>query len=362
MDLSDETVAAIDRFFAAPGLPRFEQLPGASGSNRYRYGNYTYLRWALEYARALPGEKHLIVVAEDPLGLAGLSEAGVENPLVKWATRARVAVWYVQTGGLPGDSMLQGRLVTRPGGYDALSRDGALHAPGDHRLFTSLTGGDASFYQYASKPLDAIDRASRFQYLLGYYPLLEKASAGPRRIRVVVKRPGVSVSYRRTFQNETGPEDLESFHEIVARERLAEVIDSLKSGPRILFNGQSISRSRGIRISTSISAVSPSSVSVNVTFVIDPDYIVFAHREGKHHATIYVNVRAEGADGNPLGGLHRRLKLAITDREFARTTREWIAVDLELAVPAMPRRLYAAVYNYDSDRAIAASETIRRRR
>jgi hypothetical protein len=204
--------------------------------------------------------------------------------------------------------------------------------------------------------LDALERASRFQYLLGYYP---SAGESSRRIRVVVNRPDATVLHRNTFQSETGPEDVENFHEMVAVERIDDALESLRTGPRSLFNGQSVSRSQGIRVSASAADGPSPGPQMKVSVAFDPGRLAFAQEGGHYRATIYAAVTVEGANGDALGDLLRKIDVAIPEHEFARTRREWIAIDLEIVVSGDPRNLRAAIYNYDSDRVLAAGQTIR---
>ena len=98
---------------------------------------------------------------------------------------------------------------------------------------------------------------------------------------------------------------------------------------------------------------------MKVSVAFDPVHLAFAQEGGQYRATIYAAVTVEGANGEALGDLLRKTDVVILEREFARTRREWIAIDLEFAVRGEPRNLRAAIYNYDSDRVLAAGQTIR---
>ena len=40
----------------------------------------------------------------------------------------------------------------------------------DQQWLADQTGGTATFFEFAEQPLSMLDAATRFQYLLGYYP------------------------------------------------------------------------------------------------------------------------------------------------------------------------------------------------
>ena len=100
--LSDDTRRRVEAVFSAPGVPTFSELPGLKGSRAASYTTHNYIRWTIQNARRIAGEKHVVVVAAGRLpGVGG--RVYKENPgahiYVKLANEARVALSYINTGG-----------------------------------------------------------------------------------------------------------------------------------------------------------------------------------------------------------------------------------------------------------------------
>ena len=213
--VSAETRGRIDAVFRASGLPVFHGLPGVQASRAGHYATHNYVRWTIQHAGRIPGEKHVIVVAEDRLGVGGLRPAS-ESPnaglYVKLANEARVALSYINTGGVPAMGL---------GRFMGPIEHGDFFAPTDHRAVTEQTGGIASFYRYASTPLDRIERGSRFQYLLGYYPSATHAPDVHRTVRVAVNRRDVTTQYRHGYRLAPSIDDEAEFRAAAAEYRLS---------------------------------------------------------------------------------------------------------------------------------------------
>src|SRR6185295_15465869 len=93
---------------------RVEDLAGARGREPGPYNDFSYLRNALAYLRTVNGEKHVVVITEHTFP-TGRTEASVQSLQSFWfrqATSARAALHFVHAGGLPGQEMAQGTLVT----------------------------------------------------------------------------------------------------------------------------------------------------------------------------------------------------------------------------------------------------------
>jgi hypothetical protein len=147
----------------------------------------------VEYLRGVDGEKHLVFVTD--AGIVGGS-ADPERDLATRASDARVAIDYVQTGGI----MPTGPIVMRPGG----PIDGRLVTQSGFALAAlersaALTGGTGSMLSQAASGFDAIDRATRFEYLIGYEPANKTTTPFVRHIEVKVHRTGVTVIARRSY-------------------------------------------------------------------------------------------------------------------------------------------------------------------
>ena len=124
----------------------------------------------VEYLRHLDGEKHLVFVSESGLQLPRVED---DRDLAAAATDARVVIDYIHTGGAVA-GISAGMGVAEARGRMAMPPPARVTMPPmmTARTITSLTGG--SFYanqlKDAAADMDRIDQATRFDYLLGYYP------------------------------------------------------------------------------------------------------------------------------------------------------------------------------------------------
>ena len=153
----------------------------------------------IEYLRFLPGEKRMLYFGDGALAAA----SGTSDP-DKWddarfARRlndARVTLDMVRTSGPPAVNV-GGRFVST---LADLSRiQGFQHV-------AELNGGTYTGVNYADKALAAVDRASRFSYLLGYSPVNPALDGKYRDVEVKVNRPNVVVRYRHGYFASDQPE------------------------------------------------------------------------------------------------------------------------------------------------------------
>ena len=147
-----------------------------------------HLYAAIEYLRFVEGEKHVVFFSEQGLFVPDLDN---DRSLCAHASDARVAIDTIQTGGAPAYD---------PKDFNHVS-SGFLASWAIQSLSTiaELTGGQASAYAYAEKALTSIDRATTFEYLLGYYPPKTSPDGTYHQITVKVNRRGTDVLYRRGY-------------------------------------------------------------------------------------------------------------------------------------------------------------------
>ncbi len=226
--LTPDTRGMIDAFFDTPVMPPVRLLPGAVGTLKYPFDDVSYIFGAIEYLRQVKGEKQLVFVSEKPIPFFGLIDDPNHHHLVRLATGARVALSFINTGGVPGLPMTKGKLSSRPLLSNVESFK--IFAAGDHRLAARQTGGSmTAFYQDARKPLANLDRLTRFQYLLAYYPLTAAADDRHRIIRITVMKPGLTVLYRHGYQQRPLPTDPEDLRRTIAENRIADIVSDLRS-------------------------------------------------------------------------------------------------------------------------------------
>ena len=354
LDLSVRTRNAIAEIFSPPGIPSFRELPGAAGSAAIRYSDWNYVRWAIADAQRLPGEKHLVIVSQDPLGVGQIIEKRSDHVLVRWAASARVAISYIHTGGLDGSPMDRGRISVGSAG-DSVTRDALLRHPGTHRMLAELTGGVSSYYSYASKPLDELERSSRFTYVLGYYPKGDVPPDLHRRIEVRVRRSRVTALYRHTYQREPRSTDSADFRQAATDDRIDTALTRVTEPRRPLVTGQFPRIATTLKVSAELRS---GTADLVVNIAIDSSRLAFSERDGKHRATVYVVLLADGPDDIAVGVLRRQVDFALSPAEFSRARNEWLEFNLTVAVAEPPRRIRAAVYDYDSDRVFAATYSL----
>src|SRR5699024_4891058 len=121
----------------------------------------------IEYLRHLDGEKHLVYVTE--LGFTTNWEH--ERDMARRAADGRVVMHVLRTGGTPtvGTPSAESRRPVPPA---ATAGFRLLWQAETANNLAAWTGGrsDTNRFRNASIAADHIDLASRFQYVLGYYP------------------------------------------------------------------------------------------------------------------------------------------------------------------------------------------------
>jgi VWFA-related protein len=360
--LSADTRRQIDALFQAGGIPTFTALPGATGTAASRYLNLNYLRRAIQSARNISGEKHLIVLTDSPLPLSR-----TENPddhiMVKLANESRVSLSYINTGGLSGQTMIRGQLFISKGGGAARDHsamgitDREFFDPGDHRTFAERTGGLSAFYQYASDPLARVDRGSRFQYLLGYYPSTASSPETYRSVRVVIDRREATARYRRGYRLAPSAADETDFRNALGSEALERALARLAGvAPRSRITSARVA-APALRIRASTDQDRGENVlEVNIAF--DPMRVAFTPHGTAYRASLRLAVAVDNADGRQVGELTRSLDLELSADDYARAKKEWLSMDVTLPLHGIPARVRAATYDYDADRTMAAAAIV----
>jgi len=164
----------------------------------------------IDYLRYMEGEKHLLFFTEQGLILP-FGNVDNDDLIARAANDARVAIDTFQTGGIfldmgirRGPVNLRNTPLSSPGRNDALA---------GLRNISQLTGGRAAIYSDIGTALKTVNETSRVEYLLGYYPTIDRWDGRYRNIEVKVKRPGLKVSYRHGYfaRDTLQPYDREEF-------------------------------------------------------------------------------------------------------------------------------------------------------
>ena len=159
----------------------------------------------IDYLRYIDGEKHLVFVTGK-----GLSLPRIENDrnLAMSASDARIAFDILYTGGTvgvpPPITLGPNRpFMSQTRGLPSLPSNAAVFGQTFNmqalRYVGELTGGQVTGFRPAEDFFRHLDDATRFQYLLGYYPTNTNWNGAVRKISVKVNRPGATVLYRRGY-------------------------------------------------------------------------------------------------------------------------------------------------------------------
>lgn len=143
------------------------------GIERQSTQDVTNLYAGITYMRHLAGEKHLVFITESGTYMPSADD---DRGLAAAAADARVAMHIMHTGGT---------VLTGGGGFTQTSSRVAR-----------MTGGSFSSTSMGARFMDRLDRATRFQYVLGYTPANSTFDNRFRRIEVRVTRPDAQVQYR----------------------------------------------------------------------------------------------------------------------------------------------------------------------
>jgi VWFA-related protein len=151
------------------------------GLNRQARQDVSNLYAGIAYMRHLAGEKHLIFLTEHGTYLPSADD---DRGLASQAADARVALHVMHTGG----TLNRGGTLMVGGGFTQTSS-----------RVTQMTGGQFSSTTMGSRFMEQLDRATRFQYLLGYSPANATFDGKFRKIQVRVNRRDVRVFHRQGY-------------------------------------------------------------------------------------------------------------------------------------------------------------------
>lgn len=358
--------ARIAALFDAPGLPPARRVPvldvdGEGPFERRQRESLEARRWpprreeerdfvydaagrqdleklhaAIEFLRYFEGEKHVLYLSEQGLVGAGPEQSDL---LAGKAADARVAISTIQTGGVStswGSVRDPGSGITIPAirGPSLVQR----FAITDMRAIARRTGGLSSAYKYASQALDRLDRATRFQYLLGYYPANTDWDGEPRRIEVRVNRPGLTVLHRHSY---FAREDLVPF------DRRAFLTHSRITGAsayRVLM------RDVAVTVTGAVFRERNNQWQARAEVSIDPSTLAFEQIDGRHVAEIDVAVFVGARNQRQVGEVRRRVELKLEPESYARMQKEGVKFETMIELTGQPRYLKAVVYDYAADR------------
>jgi VWFA-related protein len=311
---------------------------------------------SIEYLKYFDGEKHLILLND---GGIYLPRAEDDRGLAATAADARVAVHTILTGGVPpaggntemaiADARIIGSSGPLQSAFDhALASFGAsspaapLFAVGTMRTFAKTSGGIMSAYKKAATTLDLIDRATRSQYIVGYYPANPARDGRFRKVEVRVNRPGVTVHVRGGYF---------ATDQIVPLDRRQFLTYS-----RISSAGQYPRSIQDIRVTLKASAGRGEVIAEGT---IDPVRLSYESVDGVRGGEIDLAIYVGDRDEDVIGEQWQKIAVRLGDESFRRATAKGIPFSVRIPVKGTPRYVKAIVYDYAAD--LVGSATVRLR-
>jgi len=348
MPLQADTMAAIETLFAGSDMPPILALPGSGGGRAAQFWEYPYLRRTIAYLRYLEGEKHIVL-------LSGRGLTGFGPQLLQEAAAARTTLSIIQTGGVHNEAAplpprLGGALGMPPFGWGI----GDVFTPGDAANAAVETGGLSIFNGDPTEALARLDRVTRYEYTLGYYPSTPPVAGEFRRIRVEVNRPKATLAYRHGFEAQPDARAIPEPRMLFAELRLKEVIESLPQRTLPAPGGSARRFWDGVHATAAYSSPTPGAPTVDVDVSLDPSGVTFTHEGGTAVANLNLMVIARDRNHRPIGQTATRLEIAHRTADHQQVMRAGIHRTLSVRVAQRPWEVAVAVYEFSSDRAAAA--------
>jgi hypothetical protein len=297
----------------------------------------TSLLMAIEHLRVIPGQKQIMFVSE-----YGFSRPYVDEVVMvgRRAADARVTMNFIHAGGM-WTSTPNIAAARAPEGLTAGSSiqfDRNIVTSQDARTITTLTGGQFFAHKHgeSAQDVDLMDRASRAQYTLGFYPVNDPIDGKYRRVQVKVSRPGVTVLARDGYyaRAHVGPAEMKS---AIVLSRVRSAAGRPWAIPDIGINKLMI-----------VSRTAPSR-EATVSMSIDLSRVYFEKRAGVNVAAIDIGVFVATNRDRDAGQVWRNLTLSYTDEELEQARRTGLFHESIVPLTATPQAVKVVVYDYASD-------------
>jgi hypothetical protein len=282
----------------------------------------------VEYLRHIAGDKHLIFVSEYGISLPSLDD---DRALARVAADARVSLNLIHSGGMP---------------YNV---SGAIFAPAPNMIVTGQTGRSLAqatggrFLAHRSRDaladVDLIEGATRFGYVLGYYPSKGALDGKFRNVRVSVNRPGLTVLVRSGYfaRPEVTPIErrgLQIYGRVVSAAGHPVNVPDIQITPRSAL----MQPARG-------------GGQVAAEMTIDLSRVVFRKEAGRNVGSVDLAVFAVTSERvqRTVGQWWNTLAFTFTDDRLAAVRATGLTQRVLVPVTGTPKELKIIVYDYESD-------------
>jgi len=296
------------------------------GINRQAHQDLTNLYAGIAYMRHLSGEKHLIFLTEFGTYLPSADD---DRSLASQAADARVAMHVMHTGGT---------MITGVGGFTQTSSRVA-----------QMTGGQFSSTTMGPRFMDQLDRATRFQYLLGYSPANPALDGKFKNIQVRVTRPGVRVFHRQGYFARGTPIGLTPAL-ITAQSRIAGALMAPGAVPDI-----------GLTIAASMPKGAKGAASVTIEIIVGPERLHTEPAADPALTRVSIEVAMFATDSrNQIVGQSWRTVTADMPPDVLKRFRAYgLRLTGTLEASALPRNIKVVVYDQGADLLGTATTTVR---
>jgi hypothetical protein len=298
----------------------------------------------IEYMRYLEGEKHLVYVSEASLDLPRMEN---DKMITGMANDARITIDTIQTGGIGADPAWSPRVTTTPPIPRADVTLRTQLSLQTLRNLADLTGGVSSLNEYTRVALDRLDRTTRFEYLIGYYPAKPARDGRYRQATVKVNRPDVTVYYRHGYYaaDMLVPLDRHTFvgyRRVLATANYSGTLTDIKVTAKASYVPAQKPAAGG-----SAGEVASSEVAIEAT--IHLARLSFTTVGNRHVAALDVSTFTGDRRETVVGESWQRIDLSLTDEAYRRYLASGIPYTVRVPVTAEPRVVKVVVYDYNAD-------------
>jgi len=217
----------------------------------------------------------------------------------------------------------------------------------DMRVMSEMTGGQMTAFRSGEYAFSRLDRATRFEYLLGYSPSSAATDGAFRRIAITVKRPGATVLYRQGYYATPQLVPLDrrqfiTFNRLTVAARHAGTIEDIT----VTLNPPTLQREG-------------TSLNVLVEGNIRSPRINFTETNGFYAASLDIAVYAGNGKEQSVGEMLRRVDLKLKADVYRAFGAQGASFDIRVPIRERPKYVKVIVYDYAADLLGSATATLK---